>query len=107
MNEFTIEKAYSEMSRMCSLIVNVIAGDVADGMTEIYRYHEKRLMSQDDAIKLLSLSKKVARPENITQQTHETNLKLYENLLKLICACPPENILFGWVFDDHSFDIPE
>ncbi len=107
MNEFTIEKAYSEMSKMCLLIVNVIAGDVADGMTEIYRYHEKRLMSQDDAIKILRLSKGVACPENITQQTHEANLKFYENLLKLMCACPPENILFGWVFDDHNLDIPE
>ena len=53
MSSFTVEKAYGEMTRMCALILNVLAGDVDDGFIKVDRYHERRLMTKDEATDII------------------------------------------------------
>ena len=100
MSKFTIEKCYGEMARMCALILNVIAGDVHDGMTSVHRYHEGRPLTQDEANLILHETHEFKVTSNITKALHEQNIDFFIKQLKAICACPPNNILTAYIYED-------
>lgn len=97
MNEFNVEKAYGEMARMCALILNVLAGDVDDGLIKVDRYHERRLMTKDEATEIIDATGDFDVGKTITKASHKQNIEFFTELTKKICACPPEVISFSYV----------
>lgn len=100
MNDFDIHKAYGEMARMCNLIVAVISGDVSDGMTKINRYINSSDMTKEDGLEVLRETGTFDCPDLITEKQHEENIEFFESLLRKICACPPDNIHFSYIWKD-------
>ena len=100
MSSFTVEKAYGEITRMCALILNVLAGDVDDGFIKVDRYHERRLMTKDEATDIIDATGNFNVGKTITEASHKQDIEFFTELIKKICACPPEVISFSYIYDN-------
>lgn len=84
---FDLQQAYREISQMCALIINWIAGDVVDGLTTIDRYYGG-LLTKEDASKLLERSFHHSLNKEINAQCHIKNLDFFHASFESLCAAP-------------------
>jgi len=80
--------------------LNVLAGDVDDGFIKVDRYHERSLMTKDEATEIIDATGDFDVAKTITEESHEQNIELFTELTKKICACPPEVISFSYIYDN-------
>ena len=97
MDQFNLHQSYGEMARMCNLIIAIISGDVGSGVTKINRYIDSKIMSKEDGFEVLEATAKFECPDVISKKTHDANLEFFKDLLKKICAGPPDGIHFHYI----------